>query len=153
MNQTLYAITFILRPAGDSYEFLLARRAEGKYMGGTWQLISGGIEPGETAWQAAIREMHEETSLKPLELYRLSHVTQFYRPDNDTLNTGVTFCAIVQANASVSLDSENTEFQWMPVENTRAQLMWANDQEAFDEVCRVILNDGPSKPFQKIQIG
>lgn len=152
MHQTLYAIAFIVRPAGDSYEFLLARRAEGKYMGGTWQLISGGIESGETAWQAALREIHEETSLRPVEFYRLSHVTQFYRPDNDTLNTGVTFCAIVSANASVSLDNENTEFQWMPLNQTRAQLMWANDQESFDEVCRVILNDGPSKAYQRITV-
>ena len=152
MNQTHYAIIFILRPAGDSYEFLLARRAEGRYMGGTWQLISGKIESGETAWEAAIREMREETSLRPMELYRLSHLTQFYRPDNDSLNTGVTFCAIVPANASVSLDNENTEFQWMPLDDTRDQLMWKNDQEAFDEVCRVILDDGPSKPYQQIPL-
>ncbi len=153
MQQTIYAITFIVRPAGDTYEFLLARRSEAKYMGGTWQLISGRIEPGETAWQAAIREMLEETKLKPVELYRLSHVTQFYRSDNDTLNTGITFCAIVPAIASVLLNSENTEFQWMPLENVRPRLMWASDKIAFDEVCRVILNDGLSKPFQRIPIG
>ncbi len=86
MNQKTYSIIFIIRPAGGSHEFLLARRSEGRYMGGTWQLISGGIEADETAWQAALREMDEETGLKPLELYRLSHLTHFYRPDNDSLN-------------------------------------------------------------------
>ena len=152
MKHQTYVITFIVRPALDSYEFLLARRSDGRYMGGTWQLISGGLESNETAWQAALREMHEETGLTTLELYRLSHVTQFYRSDNDSLNTGIPFCAIVAHDASVSLDNENTEYQWMPLEDVRQQLMWENDQHAFDEICRVILNDGPSKVYQRIAL-
>src|SRR4051812_44029861 len=122
MHQQTYVIVFIVRPAGDSHEFLLARRAEDKYMGGTWQLISGGLESGETAWEGALREMHEETGLKAVELYRLSHLTHFYRSDKDSLNTGIMFCAMVPASASVSLDHENTEYEWMPRANVPQQL-------------------------------
>ncbi len=152
MNHKTYVIVFIVRPAGESHEFLLARRADGKYMGGTWQLISGGLEPNETAWQAAIREMREETGLKPAELYRLSNLTTFYRSDDDSLNTGIEFCAIVDADAAVSLDQENTDFEWMPRGQVKSALMWESDQRSFDEVCRVILEDGPSKPYQAIPL-
>ena len=152
MREQIYVIVFIVRPAGSSHEFLLARRAEGKYMGGTWQLISGGLESGETAWQAAIREMHEETGLRPLELYRLSQLTHFYRADKDSLNRGIMFCATVGENAAVSLDHENTDYEWMPIDLVLAQLMWPSDRAAFEEVCNVILGNGPSKPHQQIPL-
>src|SRR5689334_24107368 len=38
---------------------------------------------------------HEETGLKADALYRLSTLTQFYRPDADALCTAPMFCAIV----------------------------------------------------------
>ncbi len=152
MKQVTYVIVFIIRPAGDSQEFLLARRAEGKYMGGTWQLISGKLESNETVWQAALREMREETGLEAVELYRLSQTTTFYRSDDDSLNTGIEFCAIVPDDASVSLDSENTDCEWMPREQVRARLMWASDQVSFDEVCRVVLDNGPTKAYQRIPL-
>ncbi len=62
------------------------------------------------------------------------------------------FCAIVKENASVSLDHENTEYEWMPLDSTRSQLMWPSDRTALDEVCEVILNNGQSKVYQRIDL-
>jgi len=152
MKQVTYAIAFIVRRTGDTHEFLMAEREPNKYMGGTWQLIAGGIEPNETAWQAAVREVKEETDLAVIELYRLSHLTQFYGSNNDSLNTGVMFCAIVNDDAAVKINHENTEFRWITLAEMRALLMWPSDREAFDEVCQVILGNGPSKPHQRIPL-
>jgi dATP pyrophosphohydrolase len=145
-----YVAVFVVRrsPAGD--EFLMALRAQGRYMGGTWQLISGGIEANETAWQAALRELHEETGLKADALYRLSTLTQFYRPDVDALCTAPMFCAIVAPEATVTINAENTDHAWIPRPAARARLMWPSDREAFDEVCREILDDGVTKPYLRI---
>lgn len=150
MRHVYYVVNLIVRPRDGSHELLMARRAEGQYMGGTWQLISGGLEAGETAWQAALREMREETGLVPREFYRLSTLTQFYRPDNDSLNTAPMFCAIVDAGAEVVINPEHTDHAWVPIDEAPTRLMWPGDRAALREVIDVILADAPAKPYLRI---
>lgn len=153
MNHVYYVVVLIVRPNASGYQLLMARRAEGKYMGGTWQLISGGLEPHETAWQAALREMQEETGLVPSEFYRLSTATTFYRPDNDSLNIAPMFCAIVPGDAAVTINAEHTEYVWVDVDEAASKLMWPSDLQALGETRTVILADGIAKPYLRINLG
>src|SRR5690606_14572459 len=109
-------------------------------------------EPEETAWQAALREMWEETGLTPSEFFRLSTVTTFYRPDNDSLNTAPMFCALVEGEAAVKINSEHTAFEWIDVDEAASRLMWPSDRQALDEVRTVILGNGPAKEYMRIPI-
>jgi putative (di)nucleoside polyphosphate hydrolase len=36
--------------------------------GGAWQMPQGGVDPGETPYQAALRELHEETGVESVSL-------------------------------------------------------------------------------------
>ena len=121
-------------------------------MGGTWQLISGGIEPDETAWQAALREMWEETRLTPKEFYRLGTLASFYRPDKDTLNTAPMFCAIVAEDAEVQINSEHDQFEWVSVDSAWSRLMWPSDHSGLAEVKSVILENGRAKEYLRIPL-
>ena len=60
-------------------EFLQVRRSAvaGEYEG-SWQTIYGGIHPGETATQAALRELREETSLTPIRMWQVEYLETFY---------------------------------------------------------------------------
>src|SRR5687767_11084664 len=71
---------YVVRPteAGVLREFLQLRRAKGEFLAGAWGAIHGRIERGETAWQAALRELREESGLAPLEFYQLDTINQFY---------------------------------------------------------------------------
>jgi dATP pyrophosphohydrolase len=121
------------------------------YLGATWQLISGELEPGETAWEGALREMEEETGLTARAFYRLSTLTSFYRSDDDSLNVAPMFCAIVDEGAVPTISSEHDGFEWVDVDTSRSRLMWPDDREALDEVRSVILGDGPAKPYMRIR--
>jgi 8-oxo-dGTP pyrophosphatase MutT (NUDIX family) len=143
---------YVVRALAGSHEFLQLRRAAGDFLGGTWQAISGGIEPHETAWLAALRELKEEAGLTPLEFYRLPVVNTFYISEQDTLWHSVPFCAVVSAEATVRLNGEHDACRWIPRNDVAEAFMWATDRSAIAELCKTILDGGAAKPYLRIPI-
>ncbi len=145
---------FVVRPkaAGASHEFLQLRRVASDYMGGTYQTIRGGIKPGESGVAAALRELREESELTPVEFYRLGSVESFYIPADDAIWHAAAFCAIVDPSAEVMLNDEHDAVRWVAAEETDDTFMWSSERPLIDEIKRVILADGPAKPFLRLDI-
>lgn len=152
MEIRFYVSCFVARPAGGSHEFLQLKRAGERYMTGTWQLVSGAIENNETAWQAALRELSEETGLAPREFYQLDVVNTFYLARLDAIMQAPLFCALVDIDATVTLNAEHSDFRWIDRHDLIASLMWPGERMAAEELCREILDDGPAKPFLRIPV-
>jgi dATP pyrophosphohydrolase len=145
---------FVVRPTtdGTSHEFLQLRRVASDYMGGTYQTIRGGVDAGENTVAAALREMREECGLTPLEFYRLGSVESFYIPADDAIWHCPTFCAIVAPTAVLTLNDEHDAFRWVLAEETDIAFMWPSEWPLIDEIKRVILANGPAKPFLRIEV-
>ena len=145
---------YVVRPDawGASHEFMQLRRAAGDYMGGTWQIVRGTSEPGETAPKAALRELREEAGLVPEEFYRLTHLEVFYIPADETIWHCPAFCAVVGRDADVQLNAEHDAVRWVPRASIDASTMWASEQVAIADLCRNILDNGPAKPFLRIEL-
>ena len=64
MSATLVKVrvvdTYVFRKIQNGYKFLMLKRAETKIYEHLWQGVAGKIEAGETAWQAAVRELKED---------------------------------------------------------------------------------------------
>lgn len=58
----------LLRKVGNDEDVLLLKRTSSNF-NKVWCYIGGGIQEGETEVEAARREIVEETSLVPLQLY------------------------------------------------------------------------------------
>ncbi len=145
---------YVVRPSPDgaSHEILQLRRAAGDYMGGTFQTVRGTSEPGETAVQAALRELREETGLSPAEFYRLGSCETFYIPTGETIWLCPAFCAVVRHDARVTLNAEHDAVRWVPLERAEASFMWASEWPVLSEIRRVIVGDGPAKPYLRIDV-
>lgn len=150
MKQVYYAVNFVIRPSTHGYELLLVRRTQGRYMGGTWQLVSGKIQSDETALEAGLREIREETGIKPIEYYRIPEVSQFYRHEDNSINTMVSFLAITTHDVQVRLNKEHTDSQWVTLDQAIEMLIWPVDRSALESARRMILNNSAVKPHLRI---
>lgn len=145
---------YVVRPAasGGGHEALQLRRAPGEPLGGAWSVVRGGIEGDETAWQAALRELREETGLMPIEFYQLDTIDLFYLASNDALWHVPGFCAVVDREAVVTLNEEHDAFRWVPRDRIDADFLWPGERLQLAELCREILDDGPAKRYLRIDI-
>ena len=66
--------------------FLILKRASNQLYPEIWQSITGKIKQHELAYEAAIREFKEETSLTIKHMWTLDHVNHFFEPKINRLN-------------------------------------------------------------------
>ncbi len=134
-----------------SPEFLVLQRSdEEDIYPRLWQIVSGSIERGEKAYQAAYREVKEETGLTPLALYNTPITNTFYFYTNDSVNLSPVFAAEVRPTDSVILSSEHREFRWLSRDDAVALLVWPGQKNAVKIVNEYVVLDNPSKEFMKI---
>jgi ADP-ribose pyrophosphatase YjhB (NUDIX family) len=155
MNARYDMVTvFVVRPdaAGSSTEFLQLKRSLKDYMGGTWAIIRGVVNQGESYISAALRELHEEACLVPHEFFRLGTVEVFYTADDDTLWHSVPFCAVVARADDVTLNDEHETLRWVPRGSIESETLWASERRLLADLCRDILDHGPAKPYLRIEL-
>jgi dihydroneopterin triphosphate diphosphatase len=124
---------------GHAPEFLLAHRASGQVYAGQWRMIGGKIEADETAWQAALRELREETGCTPGRFWVVPSVNVFYEWQRDTVALVPAFAA--ELDAEPVPDGEHDAFAWLPVEQAAARLIWPEQQRLLRLVADLLRTD------------
>lgn len=127
------------RHVTDGVEFLLLRRTAGVIYAGQWRMVGGKIEPGDAAWQAALRELAEETGRVPVRAWTVPSVNAFYEWQTDRLNLIPAFAA--ELDADPVLDREHDAFAWLPPAEAAAQLIWPEEQRLLTLVADLIARD------------
>jgi len=94
----------------DDLKFLLLKRNKNKIYEHLWQGVAGKIEEGETAPEAAIRELKEETGLDLVNMFAADHVSRFYEVHGDRVNLVPVFGMEVDSD-EVMLSEEHVDFQ------------------------------------------
>lgn len=123
----------IVRQTSDGPRYLLIRRC-GKTLTGTWQMVTGGIEKGETAPQAAFREIQEETGLVPASLYSADTVETFYMATIDQITFVPVFVAFVQDHNVTLSPTEHDAQEWLPFEKAHERLAWSEQRRALEHI-------------------
>ena len=133
-----YIDLLVLRGKAEELEVLCLRRAPTGRSPGSWEAVHGHIDPGETPVTAALREIKEETGLKPERLYNLSRAELFYRHRENEVVLIPAFAAFVSKRASVTLSAEHDEYEWLRTQAARVRMSWPRIRREIGYAIRLV---------------
>ena len=142
---------YVFREVENKVQFLLLKRAGTKIYEHLWQGVAGKIESGESASQAALRELDEETGLKPKRMFIADHVSKFYEEIGDRINLVPVFGIEVESE-EVRLSDEHTEFRWMDVDEAEQTLVWNGQKEGIRTVYEMLKSNDDRMKWSEIKI-
>jgi dATP pyrophosphohydrolase len=139
---------YVCRVTVSGMDVLLIRRSAG-YLESTWQMVSGKIEKGETAWQAALREIKEEVGVVPDRFYSADRMETFYEVSQNCINLIPIFVGFVDNNQSITISNEHTEHRWVSYDKVGDFMKFRHQMET----CRWIFKQFVQKvPFEFLEI-
>ncbi len=112
-----------------SDRWLVARRPAGVHLGGAWEFPGGKCEPGETATQAAIRELWEECRVEAAAERELPQIRHEY-PDRTVHLTPV----LCRWRSGEGAALGNEECRWVRSDDLAALGMPAANLKILEEI-------------------
>ena|SRR5579872_5776722 len=118
----------------DQKQYLLVKQNSG-----SWSLPSGGIEPGETALEAAQREVKEETGIEA-STFTATDIINEFSYDSETQGSQQGFiCAYDSMSIPGTIfTDEIMETRWVNEEEAKAYLMKPNQYDIFKKLIACI---------------
>ncbi len=145
MSKPVAISAYIARWEGNEPRYLLMRRSS-YYLHGIWQGVSGGIEAGEFAAEAALREIREETGLTPVKLYSADTVEVFYQPSEDAVQLIPVFVAMAPEPCEVRLaPAEHDDYAWLRLDEALLRLEFAEQRRTLKAIDECFFQRQPSE--------
>jgi dihydroneopterin triphosphate diphosphatase len=120
----------ILKKVDDQYKVLLVKRA-GSVLKDEWCYIGGGIEEGEKAWEAAYREVEEETGITHLSLYSANTFDRIYSIKGNYIYIAPVFVGYVPDDQEVVLNEEHSDYRWLSFKDAMCTVSLPGNEEVL----------------------
>jgi len=141
---------FICKKENGIGNYLILKRCS-KYLENSWQMVSGRLEKGETAWEAALREIKEETGIIPDRLYSANRIESFYEVNQNCINLVPVFIGFIDHDVEVKLSNfEQDDYKWVTVENMSDYLVFSNQIELIQYFEENFIQNSPNE-FLRVQ--
>ena len=140
---------WLYRIGAAGVEILLIRRAAGRMYPGLWQCVTGRLEAGERITAGTLREVIEETGLRPDDLemvFETDLVNFFHEATVDAVMSEAVFAARVRPAATVSLSDEHDDLRWLPPAAAAGLVSWPAYERAIATVEWLVAN--PERALQ-----
>lgn len=141
MRPDLVACWLFRITADGRLEILLIRRAQDRMHPGLWQCVTGKLEAGERIVDGALREVAEETGLRPADLeavFDTDIVNWFHEAAVDAILCEAVFAARVRPEAAVAISAEHDGLRWLDPDGARALVPWPAYGRAIERVAWLI---------------
>jgi dATP pyrophosphohydrolase len=142
----------VFKETKEGIEFLLLKRSENQIYPGIWQMVSGKIKDSESAFETAIREIKEETTLVPLKMWTVPRVNSFYTSDTDTICMVPVFAALVNSKSEITISDEHDKFAWVNLNTAKQMLAWDGQRKAVTLIEEYFLNEKTFLNFVEVDL-
>ena len=142
---------YVYRITSAGLLFLVLKRAKTKMYEHIWQGVAGKIEDGETSWEAATRELKEETGLTPLKMFVADHVSKFYETNGDRINLVPVFGIEVDSN-SVKISQEHCDYKWVTLDEALEHLVWRGQKKGIQVINEMVLSADERMRWSTIEL-
>lgn len=135
---TSYIELHICYKSTEGDKFLLLKRSDkAKIYPGIWQMITGTIESHEHTKDTLVRELEEETGLKPQKIFSIPRVNTFYLAVADKICMSPVFLTFVE-NQEVRISDEHSEYKWALYEEACSLIHWPNQVDSLSIIKKYI---------------
>ena len=121
----------IFRRNRKKIEFLILKRAEDQIYPNIWQMVTGKVKDGETAKDAAIREIKEETGLSPISMWVVPNVNSFYSHQKDEICLIPVLLAEVENGSEVFISDEHSKYRWVDYKKAKSRFAWPGQKRSL----------------------
>ena len=142
---------YVYRTTSAGLLFLVLKRAKTTMYEHIWQGVAGKIEDGETSWEAAIRELKEETGLAPLKIFVADHVSKFYETNGDRINLIPVFGIEVDSE-NVIISQEHCDYKWVELNEALDLLLWRGQKEAIQVVYDMVISNDDRMRWSEVTL-
>lgn len=126
------------RQSASGVEYLLLKRSSGKIYQHQWRMIGGKVKPEETHWQAALRELEEETGLVPVTFWAIPGINSFYEHQTDQVHLIPAFAAEIDFGSDIKLDDEHSEAGWFSIDKANEIIRWPEQRRLLNLADQII---------------
>jgi len=141
---------YVFRQTDGALRFLLLKRNKDKLYEHLWQGVAGKIEGNETASEAAIRELREETGLEPVRMFVADYVSRFYESYQDRINLVPVF-GIEVDSVEVKLSEEHVDYKWVDIYEALDTLVWRGQKEGIQTIYDMVMNNDDRIRWSKVE--
>ncbi|MCA1023670.1 NUDIX hydrolase [Halobacillus litoralis] len=135
------ATVLIKRTESDDKVLLLKR--DTSVLRDVWCYIGGGIEEGEKAWEAALREVKEETGITNLPLYSSNQFDKIYSPEENYIYIAPVFVGYVDESQKVNLNYEHSDYKWVSFKEACDTVSIPGNEEVLLSIEKHFVNRPP----------
>lgn len=136
-----YVELHIFRIVNGEMEFLLLKRSPTEKYPDIWQMVTGKIKNNEKAYEAAFRELKEETNLEAEEIFAVPVVNSVYLDETDEVCLIPVFACRVNENSVVKISKEHIEFKWVSPFEAIENLAWEGQKNSVRIIQKYWFNE------------
>jgi dATP pyrophosphohydrolase len=115
-------------------------------------MVGGKLDSNETAWQACLRELQEETRLPVARLLTVPYINRFYEWQHDRINDIPVFVAVTTDGSEPVLDDEHCASAWLSLEEAVERLSWPGQQDGLRAADHLLAKNHVLQSFMEIAL-